>query len=457
MKHVRDVIKIGAPLLAGALVEYIMYIADSVMVGRLGTEHLAAVAVGGMAAEILWAFTWTVAPAVQTFVSRRYGAQTAGGSADRRPAATAHTGEAVQTGMVFGITAGAAALAASVLARPVLAALIESPATVDLAMEYVRVVRWSMVPAAVFFGMYGFLSGIGRTRTLMIATVLTNVLNIALNYLLIYGKASFPALGIRGAALGTFLAQGAGLLFITTIIFSRKDLRAYRIFHIFSRKSSGARTGLLAGIFKAWLPVTLQNIGAFCIFLVYEGLVSRFGTVHLGVIHIVFLLTWAGKSISGGFSQGGSILVGNSLGRGDKVEARQYARACLFIGVITGFLLAAASLLFPDLLLRAFNPDAETLVQGRQALRFFALFMFAGTAGYALETVFTFNGWGSYVLTVDLISHSLFTLGFSWAAVLLFHAGIRTVWTGYGIYLAVFTALLAAGFFSMKWANRKVS
>lgn len=435
--------------MAGLLVEYVMYIADSVMVGRLGTEHLAAVAVGGMVSEILWAFTWTVAAAVQTFVSRRYGAQTAAGTEDKTAAAL-YTGQAARLGSFFGFLAGGLALTASTLAGPLLKALIDNANTVTLAMRYVRIIRWSMVPAAVFFAAYGFLAGIGKTKTIMIATILTNVLNIAFNYMLIYGKFSCPRMEIRGAALGTFLAQVFGLCFVAVIILSRKDLRQYQLFH--RRESRAPR--LLADMAGAWLPVTGQNIGAFFIFLVYEGIVSSFGTVHLAVVHIIFLLTWAGKTVTGGLAEGGSILVGNHLGRGERKEARRYVYACLYIGSVVGAVLLAANLLVPGLILKIFNPEPEALEQGKKALRFFAVFICLGTAGYSLETIFTHNGWGSFVLAADIVSHVAFTLGFSWLALRFFDAGIRTVWTGYGIYLAVFAALLLAGMASGRWADR---
>lgn len=445
----------GVPLLAGSLVEYVMYIADSVMVGRLGTDHLAAVAIGGMVSEILWAFTWTVAAAVQTFVSQRYGRQTAEGIDD--PAVLRNsTAEAARIGVIFGAAAGFAALAVSFLSRPVISILLDDQQTIRLSMEYVGVLRWSMVPAAVFFALYGFLSGLGKTRTLMIATIITNIFNIIANYLLIYGKFFFPRLEIRGAALGTLFAQCLGLIFLTLVILSRRELREYRIFRLLKPKASEDRIGLFSGIFKAWLPVTVQNIGAFCVFLVYEGLVSRFGTVHLAVIHIVFLLIWAGKSISGGIAQGGSILVGNNLGRGDKAAAQVYVLACLILGVVTGLALAAAGLLFPKALLAPFRPETETLLHGIKALRFFAPFMFVGTAAYSLEVIFTFNGRGALVLGADLLSHGLFTLAFSWTAVLFFHGGILVVWTGYALYLASFSLLLFAVFLSGKWIGREI-
>ncbi len=81
-KHFINVITLGAPLLAGMVSEFFMYIADSAMVGRLGTEHLAAIAIATLFAEIMWVIVWPFAPGTQSLAARRYGQQEADISAD---------------------------------------------------------------------------------------------------------------------------------------------------------------------------------------------------------------------------------------------------------------------------------------------------------------------------------------------------------------------------------------
>jgi Na+-driven multidrug efflux pump len=72
-KHFLSVITLGAPLLAGMVSEFFMYIADSAMVGRLGTNHLAAIAIATLYGEIMWVTVWPLAPGTQALAARRYG------------------------------------------------------------------------------------------------------------------------------------------------------------------------------------------------------------------------------------------------------------------------------------------------------------------------------------------------------------------------------------------------
>ena len=73
--HFKRVILLGAPLLAGLVSEFFMVLADSAMVGRLGTNYLAAIGIAVMFGELLWVIVWPMAPGTQTIAARRYGRQ----------------------------------------------------------------------------------------------------------------------------------------------------------------------------------------------------------------------------------------------------------------------------------------------------------------------------------------------------------------------------------------------
>ena len=442
-RYFYEVVKLGYPLLAGMFTEYIMMIADSVMVGRLGTEYLAAVAIGGLVVEILWVFAWTMAPGVQAICSRRFGMQE-----EKTPA---FTGKVFNAGLIFGIGAGLLILATSFASKTVISGLVSSGLTVDLSMDYIVIIRWSIPISAFFYTIYGFLAGINKTKQVMAATIGTNLFNIILNYLLIFGKAGFPALGIRGAAWGTLIAQGAGLLYFILLITIPKKYRAYRLFRF-----KGLRKKLFIDIGRTWLPICLQYIITHGAFLVYEGLISRFGAAYLAAMHVVFSVVWFGKMVTGGFADGAAILVGNSLGRGDKTGAVRYTYRGMIIGGTVGLLIFGLSRFCPELLVRIFNSEPDTLAAGREALQFFAPFLLIAVFGHSIEMVFTHNGWSSFAFISDASANGFFTLGFTLIVLNVFGTGIRAAWLGYALYSVGFAALLVAGFFSMRWTKLKV-
>jgi MATE family multidrug resistance protein len=441
--YLAQVVKLGYPLLAGMFAEYLMYIADSIMVGRLGTAYLAAVAIGGLVVEILWVFAWTVAPGVQTICSRRFGMQ------DRRSAE--FTGEVFNVGLIFGVAAGLMTLAASFASKAVISSLVESRRTVILSMDYIRIIRWSIPVSAIFYTIYGFLAGINKTKQVMYATIGTNVLNVILNFILIFGKLGFPALGIRGAAWGTLVAQVAGLLYFALIIVIPREYRMYRLFSF-----TPVTMPLIGDITRTWLPLCIQYVFSFTIFLLYEGFVSDFGPAHLAAIHIVFSLFLFGKTIAGGFADGAAILVGNSLGRDDRKAAVRYTNVSMAIGAVIGCITLILARFTPALIVKIFNSEIDTLAAGTRALRFFSVFFLPGIFSHSIEMIFTHNGWSSFVFFSDAACNSAFTLGFTLIAVKVFQSGVRIVWLGYAFYVVVFTALLVGGYFSMRWTRLRV-
>jgi Na+-driven multidrug efflux pump len=96
------------------------------------------------------------------------------------------------------------------------------------------------------------------------------------------------------------------------------------------------------------------------------------------------------------------------------------------------------------------------LTAGCNALRFFAPFFIIGSLGFTLEVIFTHNGWGRFVLMADIVTNVLFTIGFTLAAVRIFHAQVRTAWLGFGLYFSVYTLVLVIGFYSKRWARLEV-
>ena len=97
-------------------------------------------------------------------------------------------------------------------------------------VPYFRIMLVSLIPMLVFFSFKQFMEGIGNTRVAMIITIVTNVINIALNYVLIYGKFGFPELGVLGAAYATLIARILMTLAFLAVFLKRNSLKRYLLF-----------------------------------------------------------------------------------------------------------------------------------------------------------------------------------------------------------------------------------
>jgi MATE family multidrug resistance protein len=442
----RRIYRLGFPLLAGNLSHYLLHVADAAMVGHLGSGPLAAIAVGGMFAGVLFVMVWPVSAGTQALASRRYGRQQARRADEDDEALTAATGEVLGHAQLVSLLAGLLAFSLSFIAPLVLNLIIADGVLVRGALSYILILRWGLPAVGLAMALRGFLGGINQTRVLMQATLTANGLNILLNYLLIYGRFGFPALGLRGAALGTLIADLFALAYLMLASLKRGIFRAYRPW-----RRRALKPALLRRISLASLPMAVQNCIALLIMLLFEAMVSRIGTVYLAVTHIVLSFFRINKTIVGGFAQGTAILVGNALGAERHRDAVRVMKACELLGALIGGILLLAALLVPGLLVRIFSGEPEVIAAGIPALRFFAIFFFIEVLGYSFEIVFTENGWGAYVLFSEFLTNVLFILGLTFLLTRVFAFGIYAAWLSFAIYQVMHALILFMGYLNGKW------
>jgi len=449
-KHFLSVITLGAPLLAGMVSEFFMYIADSAMVGRLGTDHLAAIAIATLYGEIMWVIVWPFAPGTQALAARRYGQlQDAVGADDStKNILYRRTGKILDNSLVVSFTAGLAAMVMAVFSEQILELLLDDQQLIPLAESYIRIIKYAMPLAGIFYSFYGFLAAINMTRAIMVATVGLNILNILFNYILIFGKFGFSAMGIEGAAIGTVLAQALGATYLIGYVFISKRTRVYRCCRFQS-----LQWALIKDIFIASCPMIAQLGLVLSVIFYYETIIAGFGTIYLAVTHIIFTMFILNRTLVGGFAEGGSILIGNHLGRGEHKAAIQYAYATLYIAFFFGVLLMIVLWVFPESIVKVFNQELETVALGAAGLKFFMPFVFINIIAFPFEIIFTHNGWGKFPLVTELFSIVIFALGLTLLLTRYFDMGIYAAWLSLGLYMVCYSILLCGGFMSKRWLH----
>ena len=505
----KKIFLLGIPLFAGNFSQYLLQLADTVMVGRLGTQELASIAIAGLYCHVLITFLWPLTSGVQAIAARRFGKQkysdrenvipdkssslftndsgdlkkrgeksSARISADeiycipdsdgvkinyenktlpvfnkkvKELSPEAFTGRSLTAGFAVGIGAGLAAFIFSFASSYILNFLISKKELLPMALEYTYLLRWVFPIAGLGFVISGFLAGVNMTYQIMLVTIGTNLLNIFFNYLFIFGSFGCPRLGVQGAALGTVLAEVIGTVYLLIYLLLEKRLIPYRIFD--PRK---IETALLRDIIKIASPIVVQNIIALTVFLIYESFIGIIGTVYLASTHIIFSVFRVNKTIVGGFARAGGILAGNYIGADRKKDAEATVSSCAFLGLVIGFFIAAAVLLFPGQIASVFTSDTETALITVKALRFFALFFFIEVFGYSFEIIFAGIGWSRFVLFSEFTTNMVFILFMTWMCVKVMGLGIYWGWLSFGLYQLFHALILTFGWLSKRWLKVEV-
>lgn len=189
-------LKLASPVILGMLGHTFVGFVDNVMVGQLGTAELAAVSLGNTFVFIAMALGIGFSTAITPLLAE---ADTSKNFTEGK--------SAFKHGLFLCIVLGMALFLVVLLAKPLLFQMGQPQEVVELSIPYLDLVAFSLVPLIVFQAFKQFSDGLSMTKYPMYATILANLINVLLNYLLIFGKFGFPEMGLVGAAYGTLVSR----------------------------------------------------------------------------------------------------------------------------------------------------------------------------------------------------------------------------------------------------------
>jgi len=200
----------------GSLGHLLVGLIDDIMVGRLGPVELAATSLGNslifIALSIGIGFSFAITPLI----------------AESDGEGNKEKGRSVfQHGMILMTILGISVYVMLLFLKPILYHLDQPEEVVVLAIPYFEIVAISMIPLMIFQGLKQFADGLSQTKYAMWATILTNVVNVILNFALIYGLWIFPRLEIVGAALGTLISRIVMVIFLFIVLLKKEKFSIY--------------------------------------------------------------------------------------------------------------------------------------------------------------------------------------------------------------------------------------
>ncbi|MEA2376589.1 MAG: hypothetical protein QOD13_496 [Thermoleophilaceae bacterium] len=423
--HDREILSLAFPALGALAAEPLYLLADTVMVGHLGTEQLAALAIA--ATLLTGAFT------LFNFLTYGTTAQVARLSgAARHEAAGNLAAQALWLATGIGVVLTAVLVA---LAVPLVGLMGADGHTGELAVLYLRIGSLGLPFALIALAGQGFMRGVSDLRTPLVIVVVANVVNVLLNLLFIYGF----GWGLAGSAWATVVAQlGMGAAFVTVL------LRAPAA----SRRPSLAAIRPLARIGG---EIFVRTAALYASFLVASAVLARVGDDALAAHQVAFQLFVFLSLLLDAIAIAGQVMVGRSLGAGDADEAYRAARRMIELAVAAGAVFAVIMLALTDVLPRAFTSDPEVIDQLHEIWPLFALLQPVNGAVFALDGILIGAGdtrflmWG--MLAASLLAFvpvALASLAFDW--------GIVGVWCGLLGLIALRLATCGWRFRGRQWA-----
>ncbi|MBT8178873.1 MAG: MATE family efflux transporter [Eudoraea sp.] len=431
-KEFRYNARLAAPVILGMLGHTFVAFADNVMVGQLGTAELAAVSLGNSFVFVAMSLGIGFSTAITPLVAE------ADGSGDKVAGKNA-----LKHGLVLCTILGLVLFGIILLAKPLMQYMDQPEEVVQLAIPYLDIVAFSLVPLIMFQAFKQFSEGLSQTKYPMFATVLANVVNIILNYLLIFGAFGFPKLGIIGAAIGTLMARLIMLFFLWYLLKNRKKFHDFVTGFNFRR----LETKEVRKIISLGFPSALQMFFEVGIFTAAVWLSGVLGKNPQAANQIALNLSSMTFMFGMGLGVAAMIRVGNQKGLRNFTELRRIAQSIFFMTLLLEIVFAALFLLgrywFPtlyldeqDLLNQADN--LEVIALAAQLLLVAAVFQISD--GLQVVILGALRGLQDVKIPTLITFIAYWVIGFP----LSFYLGLYTGLKSIGIWIGLLSGLTAS-------------
>lgn len=422
---------LAVPVMLSQLGHVLVGVADSLMVGQLGSVPLAAASLANVIFHLALTFGIGVSYAITPLVAA------ADGEEDHNKCTTV-----LKHGLLINMITGLVLFVVVFLGSDILHYLDQPVEVVALAIPYLGLIILSIIPFMFFQTFRQFTEGLSFTRQAMYVVLLSTLLNVLLNYILIFGKLGFEPLGLNGAGWATLVSRIVMALVMWAYIYYSARYKRYHTAFTFGNYSKD----LIRKLLKIGIPAGVQfafEVGAFGFAAIMVG---WFGANALAAHQIAINLASVTWMMASGLAAAATIRVGNQLGRKDLFTLR---RAAFSIFIMVTLFMSVNALIF--IIGRNFLPtlyieNAEVIKLATSLVVIAAFFQLSdgiqvvglgalrGLEDVRVPTLITFIAY--WVLALPLGYFLGFKLGM----------GVNGIWYGLSIGLSVAAILLFVRF-----------
>ena len=427
-REVRQILVLGIPLILAQLAQMSMSFIDTLMVARLGSLDLAGVALGGAMFFPVAMVCLGVLLAVSPMVSQAYGARQ-----------VMDVGRAVRQGLWMGTVLCLPAGLVMWNAAPLLNWIGHERQTVELAQGYLRAMVWGTLPLFWFGVLRQFVEGLSRPRVVLVITVSAVILNVVLNWILMFGKLGLPALGLVGCGWASTVVHWVMLIALLAFIGGLEDFRPYGVFSRLGKPDPH----YFFEIFRIGWPIGIMQFLEVSLFAATAMMMGLFGTVPLAAHQIALTCAAYTFMVPLGLSYAVAVRVGQAVGRKDSVGVRQAGFVGIGLGASFMTISAISFWTFPEWIISLFmnvsDPaNLEVVRQGAILLSVSAVFQICDgiqvTAAGALRGLKDTRT----PMLVGVIAYWLVGLSSAW------FLGFYLAWEGVGLWWGLVLGLTTA-------------
>lgn len=349
----KKLLALSIPIMLSNLSQTLMSTVDTIMVGRLSREALAAAGLGNIFTLALLFPLGLLAMGTRIKIARRYGEEK-----------WSEIGPILDNSYLLALGLGVSFVLLIVpFALPLMSFVNQDPLVGELAGRYVQI-RLFAAPLLLFFLCgQAFFEASSRTNITLYSTVLVNLLNIIFNAFLIFGLWRFPALGLAGAAWGTLFATGVGFIYILSLLSNPLEKKRYHLWRLENISKQE-----IISILKLSVPTMIGAFGDIFSYFCFIWIHTLIGTVALAAVSVLNAIYSLVFLPAVGLGKATGILVSQFLGKGSAILAEQVVIMAMKMGFVFSSAIAALGIIFAVPLLSIYTNDLEVIALARLPL-----------------------------------------------------------------------------------------
>lgn len=349
--HARETVLLGLPLIAAQFAQTALNVTNTLVLGRLGPEELAASVLGWQLFFVVWMFGSGFGFAVMPLVAGAVGSNDPRGG--RR---------FVRMGLWISFAYACLMIVPLWNAQAIFLALGQDPVIAALAADYTGVLKWSLFPQLAIIVLRSFLGALGRPTIVVAALVSGVVINAVLNLGLVFGGFGLPPLGMRGAGLATLIATSCVVLFLIVYISRHTVLRQQEVFVRFMKPDAPA----MLEVFRLGWPIGITIVAEVALFTATSFMMGQIGAMELAAHGIALQLSGLAFMIPLGLSSATTIRVGHAVGRHSRDDVYRATVTSLTMGIAVAVTTAILFLTVPRALIGLYldlnDPAVATVI-----------------------------------------------------------------------------------------------
>ena len=420
---------------------------DNIMVGQLGTAELAAVSLGNSFMFIAMSIGIGFSTAITPLIAE------ADSSDNIQQARSAY-----KHGLFLCTTLGILLFLMVYFSKPLMYLMNQPEEVVALAIPYLDLVAFSLIPLVIFQAIKQFSDGMSMTKYPMYATILANIVNVALNYVLIFGKFGFPELGIVGAAYGTLASRIIMVLYLGILLrYKKRSARIVKNIKIFVLEGLMIKRIINLGSLSA-----MQMFFEVAIFTSAIWLSGLLGKNPQAANQIALNLSSMTFMVAMGLSVASMIRVGNQKGLQNFKELRRIAFSIFLLGFLFAVFFAGIFFIFHKSLPNIYVDlsDAANYVDNMEVLSIAAKLLLAAaffqiTDSLQVIVLGALRGLQDVKIPTVLTFISYWVIGFP----VSYFLGKEDMYGSFGIWLGLLAGLSTAAillFIRFNWLTLKL-